>query len=381
MKLVLLVFNPYVKDARVRRAVTALSERYRVTVFALANENQAPFELDGAHIVPVFLRTKQLSNNPVVQIFKFFEFLLVTRKLVKQAAPDIMYCNDVYTLPIAWLLPKIPFVYDSHELWRETSQQKGMRRYLFEGLHLLEKKQVRKARAVITVNKEIALDIASECGVPCPYIVRNIQAWDGTQVDRTALKKEMRLSSSDIVFLYTGMLGYDRDLATVVRSCASWPEKVHLGLMGEGACRNELELLAKSLHIEDRVHFLGLRPHDEVLQWTSGADAGIVSLAATSDNEVFALPNKLFQNAQMRVPLIAVDLPVIRRYVKEYGLGLLYKRRDPGSLTDAVVRFLQEPVVISDDNYNRFLRDCNWEHEKDVLLEVVRKAEPKANGC
>ena len=63
-----------------------------------------------------------------------------------------------------------------------------------------------------------------------------------------------------------------------------------------------------------------------------------MTLAAGSANHELALPNKLFHAVRAGVPVVAADLPEIRRTVLRYGFGELYRPGDATSLAAATLR-------------------------------------------
>ena len=66
------------------------------------------------------------------------------------------------------------------------------------------------------------------------------------------------------------------------------------------------------------LHFLGKRPHDDVPRYIKGFDVGIVPYRL-SDYTANVYPTKLNEYLAMGIPVVATDLPEIRRFNAEHG--------------------------------------------------------------
>ena len=60
------------------------------------------------------------------------------------------------------------------------------------------------------------------------------------------------------------------------------------------------------------------------------------------DNHLLAQPNKLFHAVHAGVPVVATDVPEVRRVVEQHGLGTLYKAGDARDLRRAVDEVLAD---------------------------------------
>src|SRR5690606_4689661 len=113
-------------------------------------------------------------------------------------------------------------------------------------------------------------------------------------------------------------------------------------------------------------------PIDAVDQAYRDAGIAFVPLTDGSLNHRIALPNKLFQAVRAGVPVVAADLPEIRRVVSEHGLGALYRPGDADSLTRAVeeVTRRHEHLVA---NVLAARASLCWERDAEVLLDVYEE--------
>ena len=109
----------------------------------------------------------------------------------------------------------------------------------------------------------------------------------------------------------------------------------HLLIAGDGECRDELERLAATLRVTDRVHFLGLRDDIE------SVFAAIDVAALTSDREstsLFALECMAHD-----VPLVSTRVGGPAEFLEHGVSGALVPRRDPAQLASALQSVLERP--------------------------------------
>ena len=112
--------------------------------------------------------------------------------------------------------------------------------------------------------------------------------------------------------------------------------RVRLVLLGEGRERNRLESLVRRLGIAEYVNFTGFV--ENPYAYLRRADLFVLS----SRNE--ALPTVLIEAMACGCPVVSTDCPFGPREILEDGkFGTLVPVGDPGALSDAMDRALNEP--------------------------------------
>ena len=88
---------------------------------------------------------------------------------------DLIYANDVHTLPAAaWVaaLRGVPFLYDARELYEdEDAALSAVQR---QARRSVERRLIRRAAAVVTVNELLAQTLARRYAIAPPVVVRNV---------------------------------------------------------------------------------------------------------------------------------------------------------------------------------------------------------------
>jgi glycosyltransferase involved in cell wall biosynthesis len=127
--------------------------------------------------------------------------------------------------------------------------------------------------------------------------------------------------------------------------------------------------------VSDRVHILPPLPFDQLVHAASLATVGIVPLAGVDLNYLLGDTNKLHEYLMAGVPVIASDLPEVRRVVTqgEPHVGELFDPTDSSSIAEAYRR-----VVSSPESYRRRREEArriarerhHWGVEEQHLVRV-----------
>ncbi|MCG2643614.1 glycosyltransferase [Bradyrhizobium zhengyangense] len=86
-------------------------------------------------------------------------------------------------------------------------------------------------------------------------------------------------------------------------------------------------------------------PSADVVAAARGADAGIWSLMPVCKNFLYALPNKPFEYVAAGIPVLAAELPEVKREILDPGLGYGFSHSDPASIAAAVARLRADPDI------------------------------------
>lgn len=376
MRIAIILFGDYLKDGRVQRTAEALSEKNEVKVFVTTDYiDNYPSTYHGVNIKMTPLKSKKLPNHPLVQVIKFIEYFIVTSKQINKYNPDIVFCNDVYTLFFGWWLKKKrkkKFIYDSHELWKDTMHHYAYNAKLYKILYWVQKKTIRKTDAVITVNDSIADILTEDHKIKRPMVIMNINKMNDSEIKiNSIIKKNIQLNNSKRVVLYIGGIALGRGLEYIIESLQYWHDNIVFALLGSGAYELELKEIAKNYSVEEKVHFLGSVLQKDVLQYASACDAGIMAIQSSCKSYYYCLPNKFFQFAQMKKPIIASNFPELSKLINEYNLGATFNPNSPKEIAKVVNEIFSSDFHISNKDHQRFIKTYNWKNEEEKLLKLI----------
>lgn len=249
-------------------------------------------------------------------------------------------------------------VYDAHEYW--VGRRREERPTPLEDRRCLrdEGRLGAEADAVLTVSAALATRLRARFH------------WHHVTVVHNSFPAALQAAPPPAAprrLVYAGRVGAGRDLHTVTRAA---PQLAPLTVTLVGP-------VDPTFGATLATHDVDLRPPvdvDEVDTILGEGGLALIPLEDGCENHRLALPNKLFQAVRAGVPVVAADLPALRRVVDAQGLGTLYR---PGS-RDSLVGAVQEataryPELVG--NVQRAAAGLAWEHDEERLLGVYETLE------
>lgn len=147
-----------------------------------------------------------------------------------------------------------------------------------------------------------------------------------------------------------------------------------LWLIGKGDIEQKLRRLVHKLKLEDRVEFVGRISIEDLWDYTSMADIGVSLEENLGLNYQYALPNKLFDYLQARIPVVVSDLEEMKAVVEKFDIGKVIIERTPKKLAAEINKLIKNEL--KSDYYKPKLelaaRELCWEREEEKLLNLFR---------
>jgi glycosyltransferase involved in cell wall biosynthesis len=365
LRIAMLLYGEIEHDSRVRREMSTLAAAgHSVTVATLTASPRAPFELDGAHIVPLAPRHRELlpgADSPYLNAgapgklgrmlarIRWAKGYAGTYRSWNQAAlrtmppADVWHGHDLLGLLTARNLQKRHgggLVHDSHELFLEAGSAAKLPRPARALLGRFEGGASRKADAVITVNPSIAIELHRRYGVD-PVVLMNCPPL-APERERGKLRDHLDLGKRPLI-LYHGAISPDRGVEQLVDAIPLLPADTAVVLLGYGNLVDHYTSLAGEADYRGRLYVVPAVPIADLPNWVCDADVGIIAFQPVDRNNVLGTPNKLFEYMEAGVPMIVSDFPEMRRIVTETGAGIARDTSSPASLAAAIEELLGEP--------------------------------------
>jgi glycosyltransferase involved in cell wall biosynthesis len=185
-----------------------------------------------------------------------------------------------------------------------------------------------------SVSEEISENLSQFFNFPF-FVVPNFPS--SLLINETA-----RNSRNEIQFVHHGMGRKNRGIETLIKAFAKVPSHVRLQLMLRTGFLFRMKIAALIIFhgLQDRVRLVQPVKYADLLFKLREFDASIVPGSDATDHDLYALPNKLFESIQARLPLIVGPNPSVANIVLKYNVGLVAKDWNAESFANEINRIL-----------------------------------------
>lgn len=410
-RVAMVVWNEFRNDARVlKEAETLIASGQEVTVHAL---HTAGITLE-AEVISSGVRVVRVARSPLWKLRHRSEVghyapghqpsivkssgpirLGPVRQLLRIAArlwthagllwhmtrlrADVVHAHDVNTLPTAWLAAKLSgarLVYDAHEISTSREGYSSLRKLV----GIVEKALMPTADGTITTTEARAKFFARAYGIERPVVLQN-RPRQQRIVESNRIREELRLDQPWPIVLYQGGVQQGRGLERLTRVAANVPG-AYFVLIGGGRLDPSLRTIVAELGLDERVRFIPTVALAELPSYTASADIGIQPIENTCLNHYTTDSNKLFEYVQAGLPVIASDLPEIRRVVREHDLGVLVPPGDSDALTAALRELVADAGrrAYYAQQSRKAAAVLNWESQEHELVALYDRVLSRTAG-
>lgn len=370
-KVIVSVINDLVTDNRVNRScVTLVEAGYEVLMVGRKLRNSPPLPSDRPYQMH---RMKLLFTTGPLFYAEYNMRLFLLLLFCKQ---DFLLSNDLDTLLANYLISRLkgkPVVYDSHEFFTgvpELQHNAFARKFWIR----IERNIVPRLKWCITVNRSIADMYTKMYNVPF-VVIRNVPIPLPEIQPKT--RHELGMPEDKTVLLLQGSgINIHRGAEELVEAMTLLPEQFHLYIIGGGDVVKKLEELVNRFNLRERITFLPRQPYAAMMQYTRNADIGLSLDKDNNLNYKFSLPNKIFDYMQAGIPVIASDLPELRRIMDDYKIGRFIREVTPQTIAEMVLEMYGQPEALQAMRTEcaRAAQVFNWTEERKTQEELFRKA-------
>ncbi|TCO60493.1 glycosyltransferase involved in cell wall biosynthesis [Actinocrispum wychmicini] len=160
-------------------------------------------------------------------------------------------------------------------------------------------------------------------------------------VDLTHYATERTPNGDRVTVLFVGRLDKEKNVGDLLRALPFLPS-ARAEIVGDGSCREELSRLAKTLHVEDRVHFHGFVSDEDLVSAYRAAD--VFCMPGTAELQSIATMEAMAAS----LPVVAADAMALPHLVRGGVSGFLYPPGDVNGLAAAVATLAADPSLRAD---------------------------------
>ncbi len=305
-------------------------------------------------------------------VWRWLWFVAVLVRQCWRERADVVWAADVYSLLPAVVLGlrwRARIVYDSREIYSSLGALSGRKGAQWL-LAFYERVLVRWVDRVVVSGQRDAHVIEQLLPLrQSPVVVLNVPFYAEPQRNNR-LRQRCGIAEHAPVLLYQGAVLSGRGLHRAIE-VLDYLSSVHLCILGDGEALPEIAAYARERGVADRVHLLGAVPYRELLDWTASANIGWCWIEPISQSYELALPNKLFEYAMARVPVIASALPAIAEVLAQYPFGICV----PTDASAADIASAISTILADADHYrqwaDRAAREFCYERQQPVILSIL----------
>lgn len=306
--------------------------------------------------------------------WRWLQFVVAVLWHCRRKRSDIVWAADVYCLLPAVVLRWLhgaAVVYDSRELYSSlgTLARRPIAQRL---LAWYERVLVRWVDRVVASGIRDAELLAQLLPLRQPaVVVMNVPFYAEPQrTDR--LRQRCAIPPEAPILLYQGAVLEGRGIRNAIEMLQYLPT-VHFCILGDGSARDAIAAYAAECAVAARVHVLGSVPYQELLEWTASADVGWCWIEPITESYALALPNKLFEYAMARIPVLASRLPAMADVLEQYPFGICVEPTATARELAAAV----EQLLGASERFRRWAdiaaRQYCYERQQEVICSLVHQ--------
>jgi glycosyltransferase involved in cell wall biosynthesis len=286
----------------------------------------------------------------------------------------MLVANDLDTLLPNFLVSKLkrlPLIFDSHEYFTGIPEIQN-RPFVKWVWTIIEKMIFPRLKYVMTVSDSISMQYESQYGIR-PVTIRNC-AKSSSEI-KGYTKKELGISDGHLLLiLQGGGINIDRGGEELIEAI-NRTEKVSLFIVGSGDVLPVLKEAVNKINLSDRIRFIPKHSWNELIKYTKSADVGLSLDKDTNLNYRFSLPNKLFDYISAGIPVIASNLPEVKKIVEEAGSGIIIQTVTPEEIYKAIIKLRDDRQLLYKLKQNAVnaSETLNWGTESKKVIDFYRR--------
>jgi glycosyltransferase involved in cell wall biosynthesis len=373
-RILILVLHDMSFDTRVQKEGEVLNKAGAQTLtLAVHNKNMPLLQgASGNYLRRIKLLSKDWSKRRLVQLFKYFEFLLKATVIGVRFRPHAVHANDWDSLLTGWIIARLSraaLVYDSHEYWWDSAGAANYPTPLRKIQRHIERVYGRRADRLVSISQTLLTAVQTRIPNSRGHVVYN--SWlapppDGLTAKGWTGKCPLRL-------LYLGALQPGRGLEALVQGVQRI-QGVELDIYGYDKMHLNLHEKLDPDAAGGKVRLLTPVPPEQVHAIARKYHLGVLPYGAQTESRNLALPNKLFEYAGSGLGLLSAPNRGLREWIDRFEAGIYFEADNTDNLVEVLQSILRQPerVAIWQTGALKIASEVNSVTAETGLIDLYR---------
>ncbi|MEB3189313.1 MAG: glycosyltransferase [Snowella sp.] len=386
MKTILIIsFSNLERDPRVNRQIRFLKDKYNIITAGYGSPNLDKVQyihlfpvIDKPHI-PVFSKLLALpkkSLSAIRLLIGYFDKYYWTKPEIvyaydqlKETNCDLIISNDIDSLPLSIRLAEhtnSQILFDAHEYApREWEESIRFRLFFQKFKTYFCNTYIPKVDSMITVCPTIADTYQQDTGIN-PIVITNAP-------DYQELEPKFLQNNQKIRLIHHGGSSPSRRIDKMIKMMRYLDDRFELNFLLVGGLPKYNKYLRDLAQDNQNINFLKSVPMRELSGFLNQFDIGVYILEPSNFNNLYALPNKLFEFIQARLAIAIGPSPEMARVVKEHDLGIVAEDFEPKTLAKKIMNLDYEKINYYKNQSHKAAYSLSAESNKHILLNLVQE--------
>lgn len=381
-KIVVLLDNPFVSDARVEKEIEALRNAgAEITVVCQKISGLPNEEIRGG--IRILRYLDERYNAPLRKGYK--AYIEQCCSIILELEFDTLHCHDFYMLSIGAAVkskrPDIFLIYDAHEYltgWPFYKSSKGLAKFkgklVWHRLIRNERKEMPKADQVITITDGIAQRLKKNAGLRNhPLVIGNYPEKVELSPQKNYFQHLFKVSETTKVLIHSGTVYQDDALLELIFDFVSQQAELILVFVGNRPRHFEIEAKVAKHSSWSASIFFHPYPENQVatIQLLSHADLGLLFVNDAWEAHRIGFSNRFVEYIVAGLPVVATPQEFTRSVNSEHACCTFYESHNFGTFEKALLAMIKDLDSLS-KGAEEAGKTMNWPSEAQKLIQNYR---------
>ncbi len=264
------------------------------------------------------------------------------------------------------------------EMLGRTQKRKGISRPIRK---FISRDLFRNVDSVVAVTHGIKREVIVRYGVKSDKIFviqngANINLFKS--MSRSLCREKFGLNQSDKYVCFIGNLAPWQGVENLVKASPLIFEKemkVRFLIVGDGILGETLRIMVKEINMDERFHFLGKIPYENVPFIINASDVCVAPFIRRRNEKIGLSPLKIYEYLACGRPVVASDIEGVGDFLLETGSGITVEPENYEALAQGIIELLHKEEVrkvMGRNGRDAVVKEHSWDSVAEKVVEVCK---------